>query len=84
MRRGVRRHHRFAPGVLHDVAHEIDDGARAAQKLLQGAQVGIQRLRRSFDILHVATARVLKATAMLTFDINQRKLASAVRLAVGP
>ena len=39
---------------------------------------------RSFDILHVATARVLKATTMLTFDLNQRKLAGAVRLAVGP
>lgn len=39
---------------------------------------------RSFDILHVASARVLKATALLTFDANQRKLAGAVRLAVGP
>lgn len=39
---------------------------------------------RSFDILHVATARVLKATVLLTFDLNQRKLASAVRLAAGP
>lgn len=39
---------------------------------------------RSFDILHVATARVLKATTLLTFDLNQRKLASAARVAVGP
>lgn len=39
---------------------------------------------RSFDILHVATARVLKAAMILTFDLNQRKLASALRLAVGP
>lgn len=39
---------------------------------------------RSFDILHVATARVLKATTFLTFDLNQRKLASAVRLVAGP
>jgi predicted nucleic acid-binding protein len=39
---------------------------------------------RSFDILHVATARILKATAFLTFDINQRKLAITARLAVGP
>lgn len=39
---------------------------------------------RSFDILHVATARVLKATTLLTFDLNQRKLAGTVRLAVGP
>lgn len=39
---------------------------------------------RSFDILHVATARVLKATTMLTFDVNQRKLAAAAGLVVGP
>ena len=39
---------------------------------------------RSFDILHVATARLLKATTFLSFDANQRKLATTVRLAVGP
>lgn len=39
---------------------------------------------RSFDILHIATARILKATLFLTFDLNQRKLAGAVRLAIGP
>jgi predicted nucleic acid-binding protein len=39
---------------------------------------------RSFDILHVACARVLKATTILTFDLNQRKLATAVHLAIGP
>jgi len=39
---------------------------------------------RSFDILHVASARLLKATTFLTFDANQRKLAATVRLAVGP
>ncbi|MGH7945766.1 MAG: type II toxin-antitoxin system VapC family toxin [Opitutaceae bacterium] len=39
---------------------------------------------RSFDILHIATACVLKATTILTFDLNQRKLANAVRLSVGP
>jgi predicted nucleic acid-binding protein len=39
---------------------------------------------RSFDIMHVAAARVLKATKMLTFDLNQRKLAGTVRLVVGP
>lgn len=39
---------------------------------------------RSFDILHVATAKVLKATSFLTFDVNQRRLAAAVRLNVGP
>ena len=39
---------------------------------------------RSFDIFHIAAARVLKAGTILTFDLNQRKLASAVRLTVGP
>jgi hypothetical protein len=39
---------------------------------------------RSFDILHVAAARLLKATIFLTFDLNQRKLAAAARLAPGP
>ena len=39
---------------------------------------------RSFDVLHVATARVLKATTFLSFDSNQRRLAAAVRLTVWP
>lgn len=39
---------------------------------------------RSFDILHVATAIVTKAASLLTFDANQRKLAKALRLRVGP
>lgn len=32
---------------------------------------------RGFDILHVAAALVLKATQFLTFDENQKKLATA-------
>ena len=39
---------------------------------------------RSFDILHVATARLLKATAFLSFDSNQRRLAAVARLAAAP
>ena len=39
---------------------------------------------RSFDILHVATAKLLKATAFLSFDANQRRLAAVARLSVGP
>lgn len=39
---------------------------------------------RSFDILHVATAKLLKATMFLSFDSNQRRLAAAVRLSVAP
>jgi predicted nucleic acid-binding protein len=39
---------------------------------------------RSFDILHVATACHLKAKRFLTFDADQRKLAKAEGLQVGP
>lgn len=39
---------------------------------------------RAFDILHVAAARHLKARLFLTFDANQRRLAQAARLTVGP
>lgn len=39
---------------------------------------------RSFDILHVATALVLGAREFLTFDANQRKLATAEKLRVRP
>ena len=39
---------------------------------------------RSFDILHVATARWLRATTFLSFDVNQRRLAAAIRLMAGP
>lgn len=37
---------------------------------------------RGFDILHVAGARLLKATHFLTFDGNQRRLAEAEGLVV--
>jgi predicted nucleic acid-binding protein len=39
---------------------------------------------RSFDVLHIATARVVKAAVFLSFDVNQRKLAGAVGIAVAP
>jgi predicted nucleic acid-binding protein len=39
---------------------------------------------RSMDILHVATALHLGAREFLTFDTNQRKLATAERLKVKP
>jgi predicted nucleic acid-binding protein len=39
---------------------------------------------RSFDVLHVATALVLKAEEFLTFDASQRKLATAEGLRVRP
>jgi predicted nucleic acid-binding protein len=37
---------------------------------------------RGLDILHVATALVLKARRLLTFDVNQKKLAEAEGLVV--
>ena len=39
---------------------------------------------RSFDILHVAAAVVLGANEFLSFDTNQKRLASAVGLKTGP
>jgi predicted nucleic acid-binding protein len=39
---------------------------------------------RSFDVLHVATARIVKVATFLSFDLNQRKLAKAVGLTVAP
>ena len=40
--------------------------------------------RRSFDVLHVATALHLGVKQFLTFDVNQRKLAAAERLTLKP
>ncbi|PTY01225.1 type II toxin-antitoxin system VapC family toxin [Opitutus sp. ER46] len=39
---------------------------------------------RSFDILHIGSARTLQAALFLTFDTNQKKLAAAVGLPIGP
>ena len=39
---------------------------------------------RSFDILHIATAKIVKTATFLTFDSNQRKLAIAEGLLAGP
>lgn len=37
---------------------------------------------RGFDILHVAAAKILRATHFLTFDANQKKLAEAEGLVI--
>jgi predicted nucleic acid-binding protein len=39
---------------------------------------------RSFDLLHIATAKILKTATFLTFDSNQRKLAIIEGLLVRP
>jgi predicted nucleic acid-binding protein len=37
---------------------------------------------RGFDILHVAAARIIRATHFLTFDVNQKRLAENTGLIV--
>jgi predicted nucleic acid-binding protein len=44
----------------------------------------IRNGHRSLDILHIATALHLDAKEFLTFDANQRKLATAFKLKVKP
>jgi predicted nucleic acid-binding protein len=39
---------------------------------------------RTFDLLHIATARHLKAKRFLSFDTDQREVAEAEGLKVGP
>jgi len=65
----------LAPCPLADVFHRAEDISK--QYTITGAH-------RSFDVLHVATALVLKAEEFLTFDANQRKLATAEGLRVKP
>jgi len=70
-------------GILQPVSPEpLADILREAARLseLHTTSGG----HRSFDILHVAAARVLKASLFLSFDANQRKLARALKLTVGP
>lgn len=69
-------------GFLHTAA--CDWSAVLAEATRLSEQHALTRGHRSFDILHVATARVLKATTFLSFDLNQRTLATATRLNVGP
>lgn len=64
--------------ALCDWAAVISEAARLSElHTLHGGH-------RSFDILHIAAARMLGAKLLLTFDANQRKLAGAVRLIAGP
>ena len=69
-------------GLLRLASCELSAVLREAERL--SAQHTLAGGHRSFDLLHVAAARVLKATLFLTFDLNQRKLAGAAGLAVGP
>ncbi len=69
-------------GLLRLVSPDLAETIREADRLsnLHTMAGG----HRSFAILHVSSARVLKATLFLSFDANQRKLAGASKLAVGP
>jgi hypothetical protein len=59
-----------------NLAHVVDEAKRlSATYTLTGGH-------RGFDILHVATALILKAQHFLTFDGNQKKLAIAEGLTV--
>jgi len=59
-----------------NLAEVVDEAKRlSATHTLTGGH-------RSFDILHVATALIVKAQQLLTFDANQKKLAEAEGLVV--
>jgi len=79
---------------LADLKTDLDTGAvvvatvnwpdvhRLAEEL--SARHSISGGHRGFDVLHVATALHLGAREFLTFDANQRKLATAEKLKVKP
>ncbi|MFO1450350.1 MAG: PIN domain-containing protein [Opitutaceae bacterium] len=69
-------------GVLQSVSPDLAEIIKEATRLSESHTVAGGH--RSFDILHVAAARVLKATLFLSFDANQRKLAGTAKLTVGP
>lgn len=69
-------------GILQFIPCDLAAVVAEAERLSE--QYTFTTGHRSFDILHIASARVLKATMILTFDLNQRKLAHAVQLPVGP
>jgi predicted nucleic acid-binding protein len=59
-----------------NLADVVDEAKRlSSMRTLTGGH-------RGFDILHVASALMMKATHFLTFDANQKKLAEAEGLVV--
>jgi hypothetical protein len=72
----------LAEGILAHIQVPWTDTFREAETLAENyvEQLGI----RSFDLLHVGLARVLKATDFLTFDSRQAQLAKAVGFKVTP
>ncbi len=60
----------------------FEDIVNKAQEI--SAQYTDKGGHRAFDILHVGHARLAEPKLFLSFDANQRKLAKAAGLAVGP
>lgn len=69
-------------GMLQFVSCDLMAVVREAERLSE--RHTLTGGHRSFDILHIAAARILKANTILTFDLNQRKLANAAGLSAGP
>ena len=69
-------------GVVVPVTADWPDVHRLAETLSKRHTIGGGH--RAFDVLHVATALHLGAREFLTFDANQRKLATAEKLKVKP
>lgn len=70
IRRGLLSEHPIDPGMLFPEADRI-----SARHTLTGGH-------RAFDILHIAAAKLMRATHFLTFDANQKVLAGKEGLTV--
>lgn len=70
----------LASGRLQLQVTNLADGLKEANRISQTRT--LQGGHRGFDILHVASALMMKATHFLTFDHNQKQLAEAEGLIV--
>lgn len=85
---------RVAERALADLQSNLDSGAVVVIPADWGevfviverlsAQHSVRGGHRTFDLLHMATALHLQARELLTFDVNQRRLAEAEGLHVNP
>lgn len=67
-------------GRLTEAAYDLSDILAEAQRL--SSVHTLHHGHRAFDILHVAAAKVMKASHFLTFDANQKRLAESEGLIV--
>ena len=72
----------LAGGALQIVSADIAHVLRVAERL--SAAYTKASGHRAFDVLHIATALVLEAKEFISFDTNQRQLASTEGLKVKP